>query len=63
MDSGLKIPFDISEEDGGEKFAISLYGNGEFPFEKEEIVWLGEDNNLKILADRIVGWDIDEYEA
>ena len=33
------------------------------PFEKGEIVWLGEDNNLKILADRIVGWDIDEYEA
>jgi len=33
------------------------------PFEKGEIVWLGEDNNLKILADRIVGWDIDEDEA
>ena len=63
MDSGLKIPFDISEEDGGEKFAISLYGNIKFPFEKGEIVWLGEDNNLKILADRIVGWDIDEYES
>ena len=61
MDRGLKISFDVSEEDGGEKFAISLYGNVEFPFEKGETVWLGEDSDLKILADRIVGWDIAEY--
>jgi hypothetical protein len=61
MDSGLKIPFDISEEEGGENFSISLYGNMQFPFEKGEVIWLGEKSNFYILADRIVGWDINEY--
>ena len=62
MDSGLKVPFDISEEDGGENFSVSLYGNMEFPFEKGEVIWLGEDKDMKILADRIIGWNINEYE-
>ena len=61
MDSGLKIPFDISEEDGGNNFSISLYGNMEFPFEKGDFIWLGEDNDMKILADRVIGWSINEY--
>lgn len=63
MDSGLKVPFDISEEDGGEDFSILLCGNMKFPFEKGDVIWLGEDSNLKILADRIIGWDISEYEV
>ena len=63
MDSGLKVPFDISEEDGGEDFSIFLYRNMKFPFKKEDVVWLGEDENVKILADRIIGWDINEYEV
>lgn len=62
MDSGVKIPFDISEEDGGENFSISLYGNSIFPFEKGEVIWLGEGSNLKLLSDRIIGWDMYEYE-
>lgn len=62
MDSGLKVPFDISEEVGGEDFRISLYGNMEFPFEKGDIIWLGEESEVRILADRIIGWNIDEYE-
>jgi len=62
MDSGLKVKFDISEEDGGENFSVSLYGNGEFPFKKGDVIWLGEENDVKILVDRIIGWQIDEYE-
>jgi len=62
MDSGLKIPFDISEEDGGENFSISLYGNMEFPFDKNDIIWLGEDSGLKLRADKVIGWEIDECE-
>lgn len=62
MDSGLKVPFDISEEDGDANFAISLYGNMEFPWIKGDVIWLGEDVDMKILADRIIGWDINEYE-
>ena len=61
MDSGLKVPFDISEGDGGEDFSISLYGNLKFPFEKDEIIWLGEDNDLKLRADKVIGWEISEY--
>jgi hypothetical protein len=61
MDSGLKIPFDISEDDGGEIFSVSLYGNMEFPFEKGDVIWLGENTDIKILADRIIGWDINKY--
>lgn len=60
MDSGFKVPFDISEEDGGDAFAISLYGNMEFPWVKGDVIWLGENENVKILADRILGWDIYE---
>jgi hypothetical protein len=41
---------------------LSLYGNTEFPFVKGDVIWLGEEENVKILADRIVGWDINEYE-
>lgn len=62
IDSGLKVPFDISEEDGGEEFNLSLYGNMEFPYEKGDVIWFGEDSNLKLLADRVIGWDINEYE-
>jgi len=57
MDSGLKISFDISEEDGGEEF-YDLYNNSEFNFEKEGMVWLGEESDLKILVDKIVGFEI-----
>lgn len=62
MDSGLKVKFDVSEEEGGENFSVSLCGNFEFPFEKGDKVWLGEDNNCFILVDRIIGWQIEEYE-
>ena len=62
MDSGAKVNFDISEEDGGEKFSESLYGNMDFPFNDDDIVWLGENSNLKLRADKIIGWDINEYE-
>ena len=63
MDSGLKVPFYISEEDGGENFSLSLYGNVEFPFEKDDVIWLGEDSNLILRADKVVGWEIDKYES
>lgn len=63
LDSGVKINFDISEEDGGEEFSIELYGNGNFPFEKGGYIWLGENNSMFLLVDRIVGWKIDEYEV
>jgi len=62
MDSGLKIPFEISEEGGGDDFSVSLYGNMEFPWGKGDIIYLGESSNLKILAEKIVGWEIDEIE-
>jgi len=62
MDSGIKVPFEISEEDGGEDFSISLYENMEFPWVKGDIIYLGEMSGMKILADRIIGWDISEEE-
>ena len=62
MDSGLKVPFDISEEDGDENFK-SLYGDMEFLWERGDVIWLGEENDTKILVDRIIGWDITSYVA
>lgn len=61
MDSGLKIPFDISEEDGGENFSLYLDGNLEWPFEKGDVIWLGRNNELRLLTDKIIGWYIYEY--
>ena len=62
MDSGLKLKFDVSEEEGGENFSMSLYGNYEFPYEKGDTIWLGGNDDVKILVDRIIGWSINEYE-
>lgn len=62
MDSNIKVTFDISEEDGGENFSSSLYGKSEFPWEKGDNIWLGVNKDVIILADRIIGWDISEYE-
>ena len=62
IDSGAKIPFDISEEDGYEEFA-DLANNSSFSFKKGDYIWLGEDSNLKLLVDRVIGWDINEYEV
>lgn len=59
MDSGFKVEFDISKEDGGDNFEVSLYGNMEWPFEKGDVIWLGEESDLRILADRVIGWDIE----
>lgn len=62
MDSGLKVFFDISEDEGGENFSVSLYGNSAFPFKQGDVIWLGEDSDLRLLADKVIGWDINEYE-
>jgi len=35
----------------------------EFPFEKGDIIWLGEESDLKLLSDKVIGWDISEYEV
>ena len=59
IDSGLKIEFDISAEEGGEHFEL-LYGNSEFTWKKGDAIWLGEENDYLILADRIIGFSISE---
>ena len=63
MDSGFKVEFDICEEDNGEEFSVSLSGNGEWPFEKGRVLWLGSKNDLHILTDRVIGWYIEEYKV
>ena len=60
MDSGIKIFFDISEEEGGEEF-WELYSNSNFLFEGGSCIWLGDERY--ILTDRIIGFSIDEYLA
>ena len=60
VDSGIKIPFDISKEDGSDKF-ISLL-NLVFPFEQDEIIWLGEESNIFLRANKVVGWNIEQDE-
>ena len=60
MDSGLKVKFDVTEEEGGEEFSFYLCDNSEFPWERGDIIWLGEEY---ILADRVIGWSIREYEV
>lgn len=60
MDSGIKINFDISEEFNSGKFRKLL--DCEWSFEKDDVIWLGEENPVFILADRIVGFWIDTYE-
>ena len=62
MDTGIKVPFDVSEENGGKNFSLHLYGNCEFPWEKGDSIWLGEKNPCFILADRIIGFEVDEYD-
>jgi len=63
IDSGLKVKFDVTEEEGGEEFSLYLYGNCEFPWEKGDSIWLGEEADYYILADRVIGWSIREYEV
>lgn len=59
MDCGLKIPFDISEENGGDKFK-ELCWDLKFSWEKGDTIWLGEE--LQIIVDKIVGFSINDYE-
>ena len=33
-----------------------------FPFEKDDIIWLGENSEIKLRADKVIGWEINEYE-
>ena len=63
IDSGIKINFDLSENDGGDDFSVELYGNSRFPWEKDNSIWLGSSMDLQLLASRIIGWDIEEYEV
>lgn len=62
IDSGYKVNFDISKEDGGDEFA-ELYNNMIFSFKTGGCIWLGEDSSLKLIVDRVIGWDINEYEV
>ncbi len=58
LDSGDKINFEISEEDGGEAFALLL--DCEWSFGKNDVIWIGDSF---ILASRVAGFQIDTYET
>jgi len=62
MDSGLKVYFDISAENGGEKYD-SLYGDCEFRWGQGEIIYITQDEGkaFYILADKVIGFVISEY--
>jgi len=64
MDSGLKINFNFLEDSvfTGELLYDYLFNDGEYPFEKGEKFWLGEEKDLFVLADKIVGFTVSEYE-
>jgi hypothetical protein len=62
MESGFKVKFDIADDEWDEGTIFSLQ-NLEFPFEKGESIWLGEANDIKILVDKIIGWNFYDYEA
>lgn len=59
MEGGLKVKFDISQEDGGTEFE-ELYNNDIIFWEKSDFIWLGEESELKVIADKIIAWDIRE---
>ncbi len=61
MDSGIKVSFDMSEDEGDEEMRL-LYGNLEFTYEKGGVIWLGESTNMVILVDRIIGFSVREYQ-
>jgi hypothetical protein len=61
MDSGVKVFFDISEEDGDTKFKL-LYDEAKFSWEREDTIWLGEDSELRVLANKVIGYYISEYD-
>ena len=61
MDSGLKVSFDISEDEGGEAFS-KMY-DSQFPYEKGDSIWLGECDDCFILVDRIIGFNINQYQS
>ena len=62
LDTGTKISFDISENDGGENFSKELYGNANFPWKKGDTIWMGEDNDYSLLVERIIGFHVEEVE-
>jgi len=59
MESGLKLKFDISEENGGDDFEAMLVS--EYPFDESELVWLGETDDCFIRAKKIIGFYIYDY--
>ena len=61
LDSGAKIDFDLTEDDGGDAFA-SLF-DCEFKFEDNDLIYLGEDVGGFIRAKRVVGFYIDDYQS
>ena len=60
MDSGLKIDFDISEDDGGDEFK-ELF-DAKFVFDDKNTIWLGEISEDFIRAKKVVGFYIYDYE-
>lgn len=61
MDSGLKIYFIVDGDEAEEGFD-ALYNNCDFSWEKGGIIWLGERSNLTILVDKVIGWEINQFE-
>ena len=60
MDSGLKVYFDISANDGGENYDYLL--NAEFKWSQGETIYVeNEGEDFLIRADKVVGFSIREY--
>ena len=57
IDSGLKVPFDISEINAGNDF--EELETALWPYNKGDIIWLGEGDNIFLRADKVIGWQID----
>ena len=56
MDSGIRIHFEMPEEkDDDDNFAELVRNNG-FSWKKGDQIWLGEDMDISIFADRVIGF-------
>lgn len=58
MEGGLKVEFDIPEEDGGDEFRSML--DCKFVFEDDRMIWLGD---FSIRAKKVLGFYIYDYES
>lgn len=62
MDSGYKVKFDVAEYDDFGIFEQLHDGDCTQALKQGDTIWMGEDDDYILLADRIIGWSVSMYE-